>query len=201
MSLNEMSTIRDRRAQNIRIRRAVVDDTPQIAELVNYYARLGEMLPRPLLYLYQGIRDFVVAEEDGQIIGCGALRVMWSDLAEIRSLAVAESHRRRGIGALIARELIAEAERLGLTRVFALTYQVRFFETLGFREVSKESLPQKSWTDCLTCPKVTMCDEVPVMLELAPGAGRPANGHVPFDEEAVHQSLRTDYGSRITHRE
>ncbi len=180
-----------KRAQNIRIRRAVVDDAPQIAELVNYYARLGEMLPRPLLYLYQGIRDFVVAEEEGQIIGCGALRVMWSDLAEIRSLAVAKSHRRRGIGALIADELIAEAERLGLTRVFALTYQVRFFERLGFQEVPKESLPQKSWTDCLTCPKVTMCDEVPVMLELTPAAGQRSNGRVPFDEEVI-QSLRPD---------
>ncbi len=186
-----MSTTQGKSAQNIRIRRAVVNDTPQIAELVNHYARLGEMLPRPLLYLYQGIRDFVVAEEDGQIIGCGALRVMWSDLAEIRSLAVADSHRRRGVGALIAGELIAEAERLGLTRVFALTYQVAFFESIGFQEVPKESLPQKSWTDCLTCPKVTMCDEVPVMLELTPAAGRRTNGHVPFDDEVI-QSLRPD---------
>jgi len=173
------------RTQYIRIRRAVVNDAPQIAELVNYYARLGEMLPRPLLYLYQGIRDFVVAEVDGQLVGCGALRVMWSDLAEIRSLAVAESHRGKGIGVQIARELIEDARRLGLTRIFALTYRVAFFERLGFRVVPREALPQKSWTDCLTCPKVTMCDETPVMLELMPEAGRPPNGHVPFDEKEI----------------
>ena len=182
--------------QYIRIRRAVVNDAPQIAELVNYYARRGEMLPRPLLYLYQGIRDFVVAEVDGQLVGCGALRVMWSDLAEIRSLAVAESHRGKGIGVQIARELIEDARRLGLTRIFALTYQVAFFERLGFHVVPKESLPQKSWADCLTCPKVTMCDEVPVMLELTPEAGHPTNGHVPFDEREIQALSPVERGAK-----
>ena len=141
------------------VRKARVDDVPRAAELINSYASQGLMLPKSLDQLYQNLRDLVVVEVSGEVVGCGALHVMWHDLAEIRSLAVAEPYTGNGVGRQIVTQLLAEARELGVPTVFALTYQVEFFERLGFHKVAKETLPRKIWTDCLNCPKFPDCDE------------------------------------------
>jgi amino-acid N-acetyltransferase len=141
------------------VRKARVDDVPRAAELINSYASRGLMLPKSLDQLYQNLCDLVVVEVSGEVVGCGALHIMWHDLAEIRSLAVAEPYIGNGVGRQIVTQLLTEARELGVPTVFALTYQVEFFERLGFHKVAKETLPRKIWTDCLNCPKFPNCDE------------------------------------------
>jgi amino-acid N-acetyltransferase len=151
----------------ITIRKARIDEAPAIAHLVNHYAAKGMMLPKTLLAVYEYVRDFVVAVDDnGAVLGCGALRVMWHDLAEVRSLAIDENCQRQGVGRRLVLALIDEARELGLARVFALTYQRTFFEKLGFAEVTKDIFPQKVWLDCKGCPKQACCDEIAMLLIL-----------------------------------
>jgi amino-acid N-acetyltransferase len=154
------------------LRKARVADVPAIGALVEHYARQGVLLPKPLGRIYQGVRTFLVWEEAGQVLGCGRLEVVWEDPAEIGSLAVSEALRGRGAGTAIVEGLIDEARDLGIPRLFALTYQVRFFEKLGFQVLPKEDLPQKIWKDCLACPKYDRCDEVAMerVLEGVPRA-------------------------------
>jgi len=149
---------------SVTIRRATVADGQAIYEMVNAYARQGLMLPRSYSAVYEAIRDFVVAEEKGQIVGCGALQIIWGDLGEIRSLAVADRWQGTGIGWQIVDRLLKEARLLGLPRVFALTYQRPFFLRLGFRAIEKEALPQKIWADCIDCIKFPNCDEEAVII-------------------------------------
>ena len=130
----------------------------------------GVLLPRPVSELYQCVREFVVAEREGKVVGCAALRVLWDDVAEVRTLAVRPDHHGRGLGGVLVQALIADARSLGLPRVIALTREVPFFERCGFVVVSRESLPRKVWTDCVRCPKRHACDEVAVALDLVPGA-------------------------------
>jgi amino-acid N-acetyltransferase len=151
---------------NIAIRPASAADGQAIYELVSIYGQQGLMLPLSQSAVYQAIRDFVVAEEEGQFLGCGALQIAWSDLGEIRSLAVADGWQGQGIGGGIVRRLLEEARHLGLPRVFALTYQRGFFLRLGFQPIDKEDLPQKIWADCVNCIKFPNCDEEAVMILL-----------------------------------
>jgi amino-acid N-acetyltransferase len=151
------------------IRRATLADVEEMHALINRFAAQGLMLPKARSTLYQNIRDFYVAEvtQDGRgtLAGCGALHVIWVDLGEIRSLAVAEPYQKNGVGRRIARALLREADALQLPRVFALTYQKPFFERLGFVEVDKASMPQKVWGECMDCPKFPNCDEVAVIKD------------------------------------
>ncbi len=151
------------------IRKARMGDVPEIQRLINSYAEQGLMLPRPLVMLYESLRDFMVAEEDGRIIGAGALHIVWEDLAEVRALAVAPDRERRGVGRSIVKRLLEEARALGINRVFALTYRPGFFEKCGFQVVSKELLPHKVWGECINCPKFPKCDEVAMLHEEAAG--------------------------------
>lgn len=151
------------------VRPATVHDVEAIAELVNGYAARGEMLPKSLNQVYQNVRDFQVAEWRGEIVGCGALHVLWDDLAEVRSLAVTGSWRRRGVGGMILQELIRDAHALGLPEVFALTYKPGFFARWGFRVVERDALPRKIWVDCIDCIKFPKCDEVAVLRTLEVG--------------------------------
>ena len=112
---------------SITIRPAGVADGQGIYELVNTYGRQGLMLPVSQSSVYQAIRDFVVAKEEGKVLGCGALQIAWGDMGEIRSLAVADGWQGQGIGRGIVRKLLEEAQYLGLRQVFALTYQTPFF--------------------------------------------------------------------------
>ena len=176
---------------SITIRPTSMADGQAIYELVNTYARQGLMLPRSQSAVYQAIRDFVVAdfgelsraEEEGQILGCGALQITWGDLGEIRSLAVANGWQGRGIGRRIVERLLEEARQLGLPRVFALTYQRPFFLRLGFQPIGKEALPQKIWADCVDCIKFPNCDEEAVIIYLlvtwtSASSVEPSGGHL-----------------------
>ena len=147
-------------------RKAVLGDAEKIYELANYYAEKGEMLSRSRHQIYECIRDFVVAEDDGEVVAMGALHVMWADLAEVRTVAVAEEHKRKGIGYRIVGDLVEEGRTLGVKKVFALTYQPEFFNACGFEVEDKENMPQKVWMECINCPKFPNCDEICMTLLL-----------------------------------
>lgn len=142
------------------IRKAILPDVEEMFELVSYYADKGLMLSRSRSMLYENIRDFVVIERDGEIIGIGALHVLWNDLAELRTLAVKSNIVRQGIGKQIVEFILKEAKELKLQKVFTLTYQPGFFEKLNFTIIDKETMPQKVWTDCINCPKFPNCNEI-----------------------------------------
>ncbi|MFQ3573712.1 MAG: N-acetyltransferase [Thermodesulfovibrionales bacterium] len=150
----------------MKIRKAKISDIKSIQMLINMHAKKEEMLPRALNDLYESVRDFFVAEERGVIVGTCALRVLWEDLAEIRSLAVKDELQRKGIGSKLVETCLKEADELGIKRVFALTYQRDFFKKIGFKDISKKKLPQKIWGDCLRCPKFPDCDEHAVIITL-----------------------------------
>jgi len=151
------------------VRKANMADVKDIHALLLSTAGEGMLLPRSLTQLYSHVRDFFVMRgADGALIGCGALSIIWEGLAEIRSLLVAPACRGLGYGRLLVRACLDEAPQLGLQRVFALTYQVAFFERQGFSVVSKDVLPQKVWVDCIHCAKFPDCDETAVLLDLAP---------------------------------
>ena len=161
-----------RRAQEVEtpiIRPARVGDVPRMGSLINYYAAKGQMLPKTEAQLYNHVRDFVVADAGGEVVGCAGLKVTWHDLAEIISLAVAPAHQGRGVGRQLVLPLIEEARALGIPTVFALTYQIGFFNRLGFTVVPKHTLSQKVWQDCVICPKQDCCDETAMILKLGDG--------------------------------
>jgi amino-acid N-acetyltransferase len=148
------------------IRKAKLSDSEAMHKLVNYYAKKGLMLPRSRSALYEYIRNYSVMEDGGEVIGLGALSILWSDLAEIRTLAVKESHAGQGIGKKLVDHFLAEAKELGINQVFTLTYQTAFFEKCGFKTISKDNMPHKIWKDCLNCPKFPNCDEVLMVMEI-----------------------------------
>lgn len=150
------------------IRKARIADVKAIQRLIAEYARKGDMLPRSLSEIYENLRDYFVAVEDGgEVIGSAALHIMWEDLAEVRSLAVREDRMGRRIGTQLVEACISEAIVLGITRIFALTYKQAFFEKLGFRVVDKSELPHKIWSDCLKCSKFPDCDEVALVADFS----------------------------------
>ena len=148
------------------LRKARIADVEEMMLLINSNAEQGLMLPRSRNMLYENIREFLLAEEDGQLIGVASLHILWSDLAEIRALAVANGYKRRGIGTQIVRTLEEEAKELGCSKLFALTYQPQFFKYCGYEEVSKDQMPQKVWTECINCIKFPNCDEIAVSRTL-----------------------------------
>lgn len=131
------------------VRKAIVPDARAISNLVNYWAEQGLMLHRSLESAYESLRDFSVAENDGSIVGCVALDVYWGDLAEIRSLAVAPDAKGTGVGRALVEAALRDAESLGISRVFAMTYEKPFFARLGFEEINLKALPEKIWRECL----------------------------------------------------
>jgi amino-acid N-acetyltransferase len=142
-----------------KVEKAIIADVPQIHKLINGFADRGQMLARPLSEIYESIRDFFVIRVGDEVIACAALHVAWSDLAEIRSVAVAEESQRKGIGARIIAACIKEAEELGIKTVFCFTYRPEFFKQQKFVDIDKMELPRKVWTDCFRCPKFPNCDE------------------------------------------
>jgi amino-acid N-acetyltransferase len=148
------------------IRKAKLDDVKPIQKLLAHFAGKGDMLSRSLSELYEALRDFYVAESDGQLLGTAALHIVWADLAEIRSVAVAEEAGGKGIGTQVVQACLDEARTLGLKRVFCLTYKPDFFGRFGFRVVDKSELPHKVWGDCIKCAKFPDCDEIAMILDL-----------------------------------
>jgi amino-acid N-acetyltransferase len=147
---------------------------PGIARIMAGYVAEGVLLPRPVGELFQCIREFHVAISGGEVVGCAALRLLWDDLGEVRSLAVRPDFHGRGLGARLVQSVIEDARALDLPRIIALTREVGFFERNGFLVTSRDVLPRKVWSDCVRCPKRHACDEVAVVLDLVPGASEAA---------------------------
>jgi amino-acid N-acetyltransferase len=155
-------------SRGIDVRKASMQDIPALLELINGYAAKGIMLPRTEFEMSENMRDFMVAYAGNQLVGCGALHFYSPVVGEVRSLAVAESHKTNGIGRMIVDSLVYEAKLYGLDAVFAFTYVPGFFGRVGFHEVERGELPLKAWKDCLRCPKFECCDEIAVMRVLRP---------------------------------
>ncbi|SPJ14950.1 putative enzyme [Syntrophobacter sp. SbD2] len=150
------------------IRKARISDVVEIQKMLRDFAETGSLLARSLSELYTTLRDIVVFEDEtGRIAGCCCLHIVWEDLAEIRSLAVREGNQHHGIGGRLVEACVSEAKALGICRLFALTYEVGFFEHMGFRLVDKNMFPQKVWADCMHCPKFPNCDESALVLDIA----------------------------------
>lgn len=148
------------RKSSLKVEKAKIGDVPDMHKLVNSFADNGEMLPRALSEIYENVRDYFVIRRGDKLVGCVALHVNWADLAEIKALAVDEKSQKRGVGALLIQACLKEAEELGITSLFCLTYKPAFFEKLGFRVVDKMELPRKIWSECYRCSKFPNCDEV-----------------------------------------
>jgi amino-acid N-acetyltransferase len=148
------------------IRPATIHDVPRIQEIINSHAELGRMLFKNYAQLYEDLRDFVVYEYGDDVVGCCALGIIWADLAEVRSLAVDDNFRGRGVGRRLVEWCVEEAHRLQIRRIMSLTYEQQFFAKLGFEVVNKDTLPLKVWSDCVRCPKRDGCDEIAMVREL-----------------------------------
>jgi amino-acid N-acetyltransferase len=150
----------------LRAVKAEIGDAQAIHDLINLYAQRGDMLPRTMGEVYENLRDFYVVHEVGQLVGCVALHIVWSDLAEVKSLAVSEAVQSRGLGSALVNATIDEARSIGLERVFALTYRPAFFERLGFVQADVMTLPRKVWNECYRCPKFPSCNEIALVRDL-----------------------------------
>ena len=150
----------------MKVEKARIQDITQIHRLVNSFADKGEMLPRALSELYENIRDFFVVRDGDQVIACASLHIFWSDLAEIRAVAVTEEKQEQGAGALLIEACLDEARSLGVETVFCLTYRPDFFERFGFHQVDLMDLPRKVWGECQRCPKFPHCDETALIYTL-----------------------------------
>jgi len=151
---------------SVAIRPARVEDIDEMQALINRYAAEDRMLERSRDFLLEHLRDFVVAEDASGFLGCCSLAVLTPDLAEVRSLAVRPEASGRGIGRHLVLACVAEARRLGLRRVFALTLVPDFFERCGFVLTSLGPWPEKSASECPVCPKRFACDEHGMLLHL-----------------------------------
>ncbi len=151
---------------DMKVDRARVSDANSMHRLISHFADKGEMLPRALSEIYDGIRDYFVVRKGGRVIACAALHVTWADLAEIRSLAVDKNEQNQSIGSLLTQACLEEAKELGIPKVFCLVRKPAFFEKHGFQLIDKKELPQKVWAECYRCPKFPDCDEVALIRSL-----------------------------------
>jgi len=153
------------------IRKARMSEVPQIHKALEVSARKGELLPRSLGELYDTIRDFqVYVDDQGKLLGCCALHPTWEDLGEIRSLVVSEETRKKGIGRSLVNLCLEEARELGMRRIFVLTYNPGFFQTMDFLPVAKSMLPHKIWAECIRCIHFPDCREEALLLDLEKGS-------------------------------
>ena len=150
----------------LQVREAVPADVPAIHALLEPYADKKIVLRRSQEDILNFIGNFVVAELDGKVCGCGAARHFGNDLYEVRSLVVDPSIQKMGIGRAIVTFFVYRFKDQSKEnwKLFALTMTPGFFVSLGFREVSKEMFPEKIWADCLKCAKYNCCDETAVLL-------------------------------------
>ena len=149
------------------VRNAKISDVTAINALINSYAERDRMLFRSLADIYENLQTFIVAELDSKIVGCCALEVIWADLAEIKSLAIDEAYKGKGIGRGLVAAAVEQAAKLGVPKIFALTLEPAFFEKSGFEIVEKETLPMKVWSDCARCSKQQNCDEIAMLKNIS----------------------------------
>jgi amino-acid N-acetyltransferase len=134
---------------SVQVRRARTADVPAIRRLVDAYAADRILLSKDTVTLYESVQDFHVGELDGQVAGCGALHVLWSDLAEVRTLATEPSQRGRGVGHGVLERLLDTARELGIARVFCLTFETAFFGAHGFVEIEGTPVTPEVYTELL----------------------------------------------------
>jgi amino-acid N-acetyltransferase len=172
--------IKPSKKRKIIIEKAQIRDVEEILELVNVFAKSNLMLPRGPQYLYENIRDFVIASDRNVpvysltetrevlhlIVACGSLHVLWDDIAEVRALAIHPDYQHLGLGSKLVQYMKQEARQLGIKRLFTFTLSEVFFKTLGFKKIKRKSLPPKVWGECSRCPKYFHCDEVGMVLDL-----------------------------------
>ena len=148
------------------IRPATVRDVHGMSALINQYASANVMLARGPQYLYLHIQDYMVATapaaKDGHevVVACGAVHVLWEDLAEIRSVAVHASCSGQGFGRRLVESLVDRCRSLGLPRVFVFTLAAPVFARCGFSEFKRDDMPPSVWVECSKCPKFYCCDEI-----------------------------------------
>ena len=152
----------------MRTRNATLPDVEQIHAIIQPYADEGTLLPRSMSELCENVRDFIVAEEDGRIAGCGALHLYGTHLAEIRSIAVSPQSKGRGVGRFLVNALMEEARRHTVSCVCLFTRIPGFFGRLGFEIARREELPDKIYKDCVHCPKLADCDEIAMVTGKIP---------------------------------
>lgn len=150
----------------VTFRKAKRKDVDSMFRIIDHYAQKGIMLPRSKTTLIRELNNFAVAEDEGEIVGCGSLCRLGSDLVEIRSLGVAEDYKGKGVGRGLVEMLTEEAKELSIPQIMALTYETGFFVKLGFDIVPKDIFPEKVWRDCVFCPKQNCCDEIAVMKSI-----------------------------------
>ncbi|MFA5232818.1 MAG: N-acetyltransferase [Sulfurimonas sp.] len=152
---------------SIELTKARLSDIENMQKLVIPEVEAGVILARSSDEIATNIRSYILAKEDGEIVGFCALHIHTPTLAEIRSLVVKEGRRGMGIGQSLIDNAIEEARMLGLQKVLSLTYKQSFFEKLGFVEIPKESLPEhKIWADCIKCKHFPICNEVSLIKTL-----------------------------------
>lgn len=144
----------------MRTRKAILPDAKGIHELICAYSGDGTLLPRTLAEICENVRDFVVLEDEGRIIGCGALHLYGVHLAEIRSITVNPEYQGHGGGSKLVRALFAEAKQQHVDSICLFTRAPEFFARQGFSVVRRDDLPDKVSKDCCVCPRYDRCDEV-----------------------------------------
>ncbi len=144
------------------------------------------MIRRSLGELYESIREFLVAvDHDGTVVGCSAIHVFWSDLAELKCLAVSESAQGHGVGRLLVDACWNAARELEIESVFTLTYVPEFFEKCGYARVEKADLPHKIWNECVRCPLFPSCTEIALVRSIH---ANPSPPHPPHSRRLPHLS-------------
>lgn len=145
---------------NFTVRQATLADVDSLMDMIEYWAKQGQNLPRKRNDIIRGIQTFAVCVKDEKVVGCACLYVYDSGLAEIRSLGVSPVIQRQGQGRAIVNYLLKRASKMFIQRVFVLTRSPEFFSKVGFQKTVIEALPEKILKDCENCPKREMCDEV-----------------------------------------
>lgn len=134
------------------MRRARTSDVPQVRDLVDTWTADRRLLGKATVTLYEDVQEFFVAEDEGRLVGCGALHVLWADLAEVRTLAVHPSVRGSGVGHALLERLLAQARDLGVDRVFCLTFETAFFARHGFVAVDRVAVDPGALEELLQSP-------------------------------------------------
>ncbi len=151
---------------NAKVRWATAADATGIHDLLQHYANVGRLLPRSTEEIIERLDSFLVSEQNFTLAGCVSLEVFTPELGEVRSLAVDPDFARLGHGRVLVEQLEVEARKLGLQRLMALTYVPNFFYKLGFKTTAMDTLPEKVFGVCVTCPKFNHCDEIAMVKSL-----------------------------------
>jgi amino-acid N-acetyltransferase len=145
------------------IRKPTVHDVPKLTALIN---RDSTILPRSQHYVFMNLRDFIVAEEDGELVGCGSLHVLWENIAEIRAVTMIEDDRRNGWFRQLVDCLLEDGRRLGVQEIVVLTQDPKSFVNIGFKQVERTDVPQIVWKECINCVHFPDCREKPVLFNM-----------------------------------